>query len=75
MNILQKDPDFRENLADLQEASLRIIALFYAGFVADLCLVNIPGAMREMFSKFGYHCIALRNCTTAYEFAGTCTGR
>ena len=43
--------------------------------MADLCLANIPGAMREMFSRFGYHCIALRNCTTAYEFADTCTGQ
>jgi len=43
--------------------------------VADLCLVNIPRAMREMFGRFGYHCIALRDCTTAYEFADTYAGR
>jgi hypothetical protein len=29
----------------------------------------------EMFSRFGYHCIALRDCTTAYEFADTYEGR
>jgi nicotinamidase-related amidase len=52
-----------------------IDTLFYAGFMADLCLMNIPGAIREMFAKFGYTCIALRDCTTAYEFADTYEGR
>jgi hypothetical protein len=52
-----------------------IDTLFYVGFMADLCLMNIPGAMREMFARFGYHCIALRECTTAYEFADTYEGR
>ena len=52
-----------------------IDTLFYAGFMADLCLVNVPGAIREMFAKFGYHCIVLRDCTTAYEFADTYDGR
>ena len=52
-----------------------IDTLFYAGFMADLCLMNIPGAMREMFTTFGYRCIALRDCTTAYEFADTYEGR
>lgn len=52
-----------------------IDTLFYAGFMADLCLVNIPGAIREMFTKFGYHCIALRDCTIAYEFADTHAGQ
>ena len=47
----------------------------YAGFMADLCLMNIPGAIREMFTKFGYTCIALHDCTTAYEFADTYEGR
>jgi len=48
--------------------------LFYAGFMADLCLVNIPGAIREMSSRFGYRCVVLRDCTTAYEFADTHEG-
>jgi nicotinamidase-related amidase len=52
-----------------------IDTLFYAGFMADLCLMNIPGAIREMFATFGYHCVALRDCTTAYEFADTYEGQ
>jgi nicotinamidase-related amidase len=52
-----------------------IDTLFYAGFMADLCLMNIPGAIREMFATFGYTCIALRDCTAAYEFADTYEGR
>jgi len=52
-----------------------IDTLFYAGFMADLCLMNIPGAIREMFTRFGYTCIALGDCTTAYEFADTYEGR
>jgi len=51
-----------------------IDTLIYVGFMADLCLMNIPGAIREMVSKFGYRCIVLRECTTAYEFADTCEG-
>lgn len=51
-----------------------IDTLFYVGFMADLCLVNIPGAMREMTNRFSYRCIALRDCTTAYEFADTYEG-
>jgi hypothetical protein len=52
----------------------RIGTLFYAGFMADLRLVNIPGAIREMSHKFKYRCVVLRNCTTAYEFAETVDG-
>ena len=51
-----------------------IDTLFYVGFMADLCLVNIPGAIREMSSRFRYSCVALRECTTAYEFADTYEG-
>jgi nicotinamidase-related amidase len=53
---------------------LDIDTLFYVGFMADLCLVNIPGAIREMSGKFGYRCVVLRDCTTAYEFADTVEG-
>lgn len=49
----------------------KIDTLFYVGFMADLCLVNIPGAIREMAYKFKYRCVVLRECTTAYEFAET----
>ena len=48
-----------------------IDTLVYVGFMADLCLLNIPGALREMATKFHYTCIALRDCTTAYEFPET----
>ncbi len=54
---------------------LDIDTLFYVGFMADLCLVNIPGAIRELAGTFGYRCVVLRDCTTAYEFADTCEGR
>jgi len=52
-----------------------IDTLFYVGFMADLCLVNVPGALREMANKFRYRCIVLRDCTTAYEFADTYEGK
>jgi nicotinamidase-related amidase len=52
-----------------------IDTLFYVGFMADLCLVNIPGAIREMSAKFKYRCIVLRECTTAYEFGDTYAGK
>jgi len=52
----------------------KIDTLFYVGFMADLCLVNIPGAIREMSHKFKYRCVVLRDCTTAYEFAETVDG-
>jgi nicotinamidase-related amidase len=51
-----------------------IDTLIYAGFMADLCLMNVPGAIREMFTRFGYTCIALRDCTTAYEYSDTHQG-
>jgi len=53
---------------------LDIDTLFYVGFMADLCLVNVPGAIREMSGKFGYRCVVLRDCTTAYEFEDTYEG-
>jgi len=48
-----------------------IDTLVWAGFMADLCLLNIPGALREMSSMFGYRCVALRDGTVAYEFDDT----
>ena len=45
--------------------------LIYVGFMADLCLVNISGAFREMSNRFGYRCAVLRDCTTAYEYEDT----
>ena len=52
-----------------------IDTLFYAGFMADLCVVNVPGAIREMANRFKYRCVVLRDCTTAYEFQDTYEGR
>lgn len=49
--------------------------LIYVGFMADLCLVNISGAFREMSKRFGYRCAVLRDCTTAYEYEDTWEGR
>lgn len=54
---------------------LEIDILFYVGFMADLCLVNIPGAMREMANKFRYYCVVIRDCTTAYEYKDTHQGK
>ena len=54
---------------------LDIDTLFYVGFMADLCLVNVPGAIREMANRFRYRCVVLRDCTTAYEFHDTYEGR
>lgn len=52
-----------------------IDTLVYVGFMADLCLVNISGAIREMTNRFGYRCIVLRDCTTAYEYEDTVDGQ
>lgn len=47
-----------------------IDTLFYVGFMADGCVHNIPGAIRDMY-KLKYRCVLLRECTTAYEFEDT----
>ena len=51
-----------------------IDTLFYAGFMADICLINSSGAIREMSSRFRYNCVVLRECTTAYEYEDTRAG-
>jgi nicotinamidase-related amidase len=48
-----------------------IHTLIYVGFSADLCLVHISGAIKEMTFKFQYRCIVLRDCTTAHEYPET----
>lgn len=48
-----------------------IDTLLYAGFMADICLMEVSGALKEMADKFRYTCVALRDCTTAYEFEET----
>ncbi len=52
-----------------------IDTLIYVGFMADICLVEQPGAIREMSNKYRYRCIVLRDCTTAYEFPETYEGK
>jgi nicotinamidase-related amidase len=52
-----------------------IDTLLYAGFMADLCLINSSGAMREMANTYRYNCVVLRECTTAYEYEDTYEGR
>jgi nicotinamidase-related amidase len=53
---------------------LDIDTLFYCGFMANICLLEIPGALREMATRFNYQCVVLRDCTTAYECADTVDG-
>jgi len=52
-----------------------IDTLFYAGFMADICLINSSGAMREMSNKYRYTCVVLRECTAAYEYEDTYEGK
>lgn len=52
-----------------------IDTLFYVGFMANICLLEVSGALREMGGKFGYRCIVLRECTTAYESVDSYEGR
>ncbi len=44
-----------------------ILNLVYVGFAANMCLIDKPGAMREMAHNRGYRTILLRDCTTAVE--------
>ncbi len=53
----------------------QVTTLLYAGFMADLCLLHIPGALREMARRFRYRCVVLRDCTTAYEYPDTAAGQ
>jgi nicotinamidase-related amidase len=51
-----------------------IDTLFYVGFMAEICLQHVPGAIIEMSEKFGYRCVVLRDCTTAHEYPETYEG-
>ena len=42
--------------------------------MADVCLVGVSGAIREMQERYGYRVAALRDCTTAFEFRDTLKG-
>ncbi|MCK4417497.1 MAG: isochorismatase family protein [Candidatus Latescibacteria bacterium] len=48
-----------------------ILNLVYVGFAANMCLIDKPGAMRQMGHKRGYRTILLRDCTTAVESHNT----
>ena len=52
-----------------------IDTLVYAGFMADICLINSSGAIREMANRYRYNCVVLRECTVAYEYPETVEGR
>ncbi len=47
-----------------------IHTLVYMGFMADMCLLNTWGGVKDMFN-LGYRCIVLKDCTTAHEFSET----
>ena len=51
-------------------AEQRLLHLVYAGFAANACLPFRDYGVRAMKSR-GYHCIVLRDCTTAIEGADT----
>lgn len=46
---------------------LGIWNLVYVGFATDLCLIDVPAAMKEMAMRFNYRCVLLRDCTTTVE--------
>ncbi|MBI3973429.1 MAG: hypothetical protein HY332_19325 [Chloroflexi bacterium] len=48
-----------------------IHTLLYAGFMTDVCLMNVSGAIDEMKNRYGYRIAALRDCTTTFEFDET----
>jgi len=51
-------------------AGQRILHLVYAGFAANMCVPFRDYGIRAMRAR-GYHCILLRDCTTAIEGADT----
>jgi len=46
---------------------LGIWNLIYVGFATDICLMDVPAAMKEMAFRFNYRCILLRDGTTTIE--------
>ena len=48
-----------------------ILNLIYVGFATNICLIQKPGAMREMGPTRGYRTILIRDCTTAVETHNT----
>ncbi|MBM4049503.1 MAG: isochorismatase family protein [Planctomycetes bacterium] len=52
-------------------AERKILNLIYVGFATNMCLLEKPGAVREMAHQRWYRTIVLRDCTTAVEHAET----
>ena len=50
---------------------LDVDTLVYVGFMANVCLLHVPGAMIEMAKQFRYRCVVLRDCTVAHELIPT----
>ena len=48
-----------------------ILNLIYVGFATNMCLIDKPGALREMGHRRGYRTVLLRDCTTAIENQNT----
>ena len=60
------------NSAEMNEVLKRqkILNLVYVGFATNMCVIDKPGAMREMGLK-RYRTVLLRDCTTAFENQNT----
>lgn len=54
-------------------AERRIRILFYCGFATNMCLIDKPGAVRDMYDR-GYMPIVIRDATAGTENAGTYDG-
>jgi len=52
-------------------AERKILHLFYAGFAANICMLNRDYGMRAMSKRYGYNVILLRDATTAIEYHDT----
>lgn len=51
----------------------RACVLFYAGFNANMCVLNKTGAIKDM-ARRGYRCALLRDATSSMEVAETVAG-
>ncbi|MBT3374815.1 MAG: hypothetical protein HN742_02130 [Lentisphaerae bacterium] len=51
-----------------------IDTLLYVGFVANFCVLDSPGGIREMATRFNYRVVLLTDATTAHEFPDTVEG-
>lgn len=51
-----------------------IDTLLYVGFVANFCVLDSSGGIRDMATRFSYRVILLTDATTAHEFPDTVEG-